>query len=239
MKGVAAWECVQNKFNNSSVNRCRRVHTDINFASVIQYPSKLIEEAVDAFASLPGVGRKTALRYVLHMLKQEDGQVAKFGNTFLKLKAELKHCRICHNISDHEMCGVCSNYRRDHSIVCVVEDVRDVMAIENTQQFSGVYHVLGGIISPMDGVGPNDLNIESLVDRAKSGNVKEIIMALNTTMEGDTTNFYIFRKLKDLNVPVSTIARGIAVGDELEYADEITLGRSIVNRIPYEGTMSR
>jgi recombination protein RecR len=206
---------------------------------MIQYPSKLIEEAVEAFASLPGVGRKTALRYVLHLLKQEDGQVLKFGSTFQKLKAELKHCRICHNISDTEMCGVCNNYKRDHGLVCVVEDVRDVMAIENTQQFSGVYHVLGGIISPMDGVGPNDLNIESLVDRVKSGNVKEIIMALNTTMEGDTTNFFIYRKLKDHNIPVSTIARGIAVGDELEYADEVTLGRSIVNRVPYEATFSR
>ena len=206
---------------------------------MIQYPSKLIEEAVEAFASLPGVGRKTALRYVLHLLKHEDGSVHKFGTTFQKLKTELKHCRICHNISDAEMCGVCNNYKRDHGLVCVVEDVRDVMAIENTQQFSGVYHVLGGIISPMDGVGPSDLNIDSLVERVKSGNVKEIIMALNTTMEGDTTNFFIYRKLKDHNIPVSTIARGIAVGDELEYADEVTLGRSIVNRVPYEATLSR
>jgi recombination protein RecR len=205
---------------------------------MIQYPSKLIEEAVEAFASLPGVGRKTALRYVLHMLRQDDGHVHKFGTTFQKLKAELKHCRICHNISDAEMCGVCNNYKRDHSLVCVVEDVRDVMAIENTQQFAGVYHVLGGIISPMDGIGPNDLKIDSLVERVKSGNVKEVIMALNTTMEGDTTNFFIYRKLKEHNIPVSTIARGIAVGDELEYADEITLGRSIVNRVPYEGTFS-
>lgn len=206
---------------------------------MIQYPSKLIEEAVEAFASLPGVGRKTALRYVLHLLKQDEGNVQKFGTTFQKLKAELKYCRICHNISDTEMCGVCGNYKRDHGVVCVVEDVRDVMAIENTQQFGGVYHVLGGIISPMDGVGPNDLNIDSLVERVKSGNVKEVIMALNTTMEGDTTNFFIYRKLKEHNIPVSTIARGIAVGDELEYADEITLGRSIVNRVPYEATFSR
>jgi recombination protein RecR len=206
---------------------------------MIQYPSKLIEEAVEAFASLPGVGRKTALRYVLHMLKQDENNVHKFGSTFQRLKSDLKHCRICHNISDAEMCGVCNNYKRDHGVVCVVEDVRDVMAIENTQQFSGVYHVLGGIISPMDGVGPNDLKIDSLVERVKSGNVKEVIMALNTTMEGDTTNFYIYRKLKDHSIPVSTIARGIAVGDELEYADEITLGRSIVNRVPYEATFSR
>lgn len=205
---------------------------------MIQYPSKLIEEAVEAFASLPGVGRKTALRYVLHLLKKDDAQVHKFGHTFQRLKIDLKHCRICHNISDAEMCEVCNNYKRDHAIVCVVEDIRDVMAIENTQQFSGVYHVLGGIISPMDGVGPNDLTIDSLVDRVKSGNVKEIIMALNTTMEGDTTNFFIFRKLKEYNIPVSTIARGIAIGDELEYADEVTLGRSIVNRVPYEATFS-
>ena len=206
---------------------------------MIQYPSKLVEEAVEAFASLPGVGRKTALRYVLHMLKQEDAHVHKFGHTFQRLKTELKHCSICHNISDADMCGVCNNYKRDHGLVCVVEDVRDVMAIENTQQFSGVYHVLGGIISPMDGVGPNDLSIDSLVERVKSGNVKEVIMALNTTMEGDTTNFFIYRKLKDHNIPVSTIARGIAVGDELEYADEVTLGRSIVNRVPYEATFSK
>ncbi len=206
---------------------------------MIQYPSKLIEEAVEAFAALPGVGRKTALRYVLHLLKQEDSKVHKFGDTFKRLKTELKTCRICHNISDAEMCGVCNNYKRDHSVVCVVEDVRDVMAIENTQQFAGVYHVLGGIISPMDGVGPSNLTIESLVERVKSGNVKEVIMALNTTMEGDTTNFFIYRKLQDFNIPVSTIARGIAVGDELEYADEVTLGRSIVNRVPYEATFSK
>lgn len=204
----------------------------------MHYPSKLVEEAVEAFAQLPGVGRKTALRYVLHLLRQDQEFVRKFGTTFSRLREELKYCKICHTISDHDTCTICSNQKRDHSIVCVVEDIRDVMAIENTQQYSGVYHVLGGIISPMDGVGPNDLTIDSLVERCAAGTVKEIIMALSTTMEGDTTNFYIYKRLKDYNLPVSTIARGIAIGDELEYADEVTLGRSIVNRVPYERTFS-
>ena len=230
---------VGNPFSKFSLIRPSPICQLLSLCIMIQYPSKLIEEAVEAFASLPGVGRKTALRYVLHLLKQDETHLARFGSAFMKLKTELKHCSICHNISDHDMCGICSNVKRDHGVVCVVEDVRDVMAIENTQQFGGVYHVLGGIISPMDGVGPNDLNIDSLVERVKNGHVKEVIMALNTTMEGDTTNFFIYRKLKDLNIPVSTIARGIAVGDELEYADEVTLGRSIVNRVPYEATFSK
>lgn len=204
----------------------------------MQYPSKLVEEAVEAFAQLPGVGRKTALRYVLHLLRQDEDAVKKFGHTFSRLRAELKYCRSCFNISDTETCSICSNARRDQAIVCVVEDVRDVMAIENTHQYSGVYHVLGGIISPMDGIGPNDLQIDQLVGRVASGSVKEVIMALSTTMEGDTTNFYIYKRLKDYSIPVSTIARGISIGDELEYADEITLGRSIVNRVPYEKTFS-
>ncbi len=204
----------------------------------MQYPSKLVEEAVEAFAQLPGVGRKTALRYVLHLLRQDEEAVKKFGNVFSRLRAELKYCRSCFNISDTETCSICSNTRRDQAIVCVVEDVRDVMAIENTHQYSGVYHVLGGIISPMDGIGPNDLQIDQLVGRVASGSVKEVIMALSTTMEGDTTNFYIYKRLKDYSIPVSTIARGISIGDELEYADEITLGRSIVNRVPYEKTFS-
>lgn len=205
---------------------------------MMHYPSKLIEEAVEAFAQLPGVGRKTALRYVLHLLRQDDETLKKFGHAFGRLREELKYCKVCRNISDHETCQICANQKRDHGIVCVVEDVRDVMAIENTQQYSGVYHVLGGIISPMDGIGPNDLQIESLVARAASGEIKEVIMALSTTMEGDTTNFYIYKRLKEFQIPVSTIARGIAVGDELEYADEVTLGRSIVNRVPYERTFS-
>lgn len=205
---------------------------------MMQYPSKLVEDAVEAFAQLPGVGRKTALRYVLHLLRQDVEQVKKFGSIFTRLRAELKYCNSCFNISDHDTCTICSNSKRDQNIVCVVEDVRDVMAIENTHQYTGVYHVLGGIISPMDGIGPSDLQINSLVERVSAGQVKEIIMALSTTMEGDTTNFYIYKRLKDFNIPVSTIARGISIGDELEYADEITLGRSIVNRIPYEKTFS-
>ena len=205
---------------------------------MMQYPSKLVEDAVEAFAQLPGVGRKTALRYVLHLLRQDVEQVKKFGTTFSRLRAELKYCNNCFNISDHTTCSICANAKREHGVVCVVEDVRDVMAIENTHQYTGVYHVLGGIISPMDGIGPSDLQIDSLVERVEKGAVKEIIMALSTTMEGDTTNFYIYKRLKDFNIPVSTIARGISIGDELEYADEITLGRSIVNRVPYEKTFS-
>jgi recombination protein RecR len=209
---------------------------NVYLCKVINYPSKLVEEAVEALASLPGVGRKTALRYVLHLLRQDTEAVRKFGNTFIRLREELKYCNTCRNISDTETCSICANPKRDQGLICVVEDVRDVMAIENTQQFNGVYHVLGGIISPMDGIGPNDLHIDALVERVQSGTIHEIVMALSTTMEGDTTNFYIYRRLKDFNIPVSTIARGIAIGDELEYADEVTLGRSIVNRVPYERT---
>lgn len=208
------------------------------FLNRMNFPSKLIEDAVNEFSRLPGVGRKTALRFVLHLLKQDVQVVNNFGNAFIRLRNELKYCRNCHNISDREMCDICSNTSRDKSQVCVVEDVRDVMAIENTQQFKGVYHVLGGIISPMDGIGPSDLNIETLVAKTAAGEVKEVIMALSTTMEGDTTNFYIYKRLKDFGISITTIARGIAIGDELEYADEVTLGRSIVNRMPYENTLS-
>ncbi len=200
----------------------------------MNFPSRLIENAVNEFAKLPGVGRKTALRFVLHLLKQSDSEVAGFSETLRKLKQELKQCKNCHNISDHDTCDICSSHRRDHTLVCVVEDIRDVMAIENTQQFNGIYHILGGIISPMDGVGPNDLNIESLVEKVKREEIKEVIMALSTTMEGDTTNFYIYKKLSPYTVTISTIARGISIGDELEYADEVTLGRSIINRTLYE-----
>ncbi len=204
----------------------------------MNFSSKLIEEAVNEFAGLPGVGRKTALRFVLHLMKLSEEEAQKFGGTVIRLRKELKHCKTCHNVSDKELCDICSGHQRDHSTVCVVEDIRDVMAIENTQQYRGVYHVLGGIISPMDGIGPSDLNIETLVERVKGGEVKEVIMALSTTMEGDTTNFYIYKRLKDHKINVSTIARGIAIGDELEYADEVTLGRSIVNRTPYEKTLT-
>lgn len=203
----------------------------------MNFSSKLIEDAVNEFSKLPGVGRRTALRYVLHLLKLKQNDVQQFGNSFIKLRNELRYCKQCHNISDNELCLICSSPSRDNTVICVVEDIRDVMAIENTQQYKGVYHVLGGIISPMDGIGPNDLNIESLVTKVATGEVKEIIMALSTTMEGDTTNFYIYKRLKDFNVLVSTIARGIAIGDELEFADEVTLARSITNRTPYENSL--
>lgn len=204
----------------------------------MNFPSKLIESAVDEFSKLPGVGKRTALRFVLHLMKQNKGEVEQFGSAFIKLRNELRYCEKCANVSDKPLCEVCSNPHRDHSTVCVVEDIRDFMAIENTQQYRGAYHVLGGIISPMDGIGPSDLNIETLVKKAASGEIKEVIMALSTTMEGDTTNFYIYKRLKELPIKVTTIARGIAFGDELEFADEITLGRSIVNRTLYENTFS-
>ena len=199
-----------------------------------QYPSQLLERAVEAFSQLPGVGRKTALRLVLHLLRQSTEDVDSFADAVIRVKHDVKYCKVCHNISDNEVCSICSDPRRDASVVCVVENIQDVMAIENTQQFHGFYHVLGGIISPMDGIGPHDLEIESLVERVEEGTVKEIILALASTMEGDTTNFYISRKLKDTGVKLSVIARGISVGDELEYTDEVTLGRSILNRTPFE-----
>jgi recombination protein RecR len=200
------------------------------------YSSKLLEEAVEEFATLPGIGRKTALRLVLHLLKQDDKEVEHFGNTILRMKQEIITCKVCHNISDSEVCHICSDPYRDKSTICVVESIRDVMSVENTQQFMGTYHVLGGIISPMDGVGPADLTIESLEGKARMGQCKEVILALSTTMEGDTTNFYIYRKLKPFEVTISTLARGVAIGDDLEYADEVTLGRSILNRTSFEDT---
>ena len=198
-----------------------------------QYPSILLEKAVGEFSKLPGIGRKTAMRLVLHLLRQDQPVVEAFGNAIITLKREVKYCKVCHNISDTEICHICSNPGRDHHTICVVENIKDVMTIENTQQYRGLYHVLGGIISPMDGVGPGDLEIESLVKRVPDEEIKEVILALSTTMEGDTTNFYIFRKLSPTNVKITTIARGIAIGDELEYADEVTLGRSIVNRVEF------
>ena len=199
-----------------------------------QYPSRLLESAVQEFSKLPGIGRKTALRLVLYMLRLETEEVSQFTETLDRLKREVKFCRVCHNISDQDVCPICSDQRRDTSTICVVENIQDVMAVENTQQFAGLYHVLGGLISPMDGIGPSDLEIESLVSRVAEGGVKEVILALSSTMEGDTTNFYIFRKLASYDVKVSMIARGIAVGNELEYTDEVTLGRSILNRVPFE-----
>ena len=204
----------------------------------MNYSSKLLEKAVEEFAKLPGIGKKTALRLVLNLLNREVDDVTRFAKAITSLREEIRFCKKCHNISDIEICQLCSNPSRDDSTLCVVEDIRDVMAIENTQQYRGLYHVLGGVISPMDGIGPQHLNIESLIDKVNSGEVKEIIFALSTTMEGDTTNFYIFKKLKETSVKVSTIARGIAFGDELEYADEITLGRSIANRLPYESSIN-
>lgn len=202
-----------------------------------QYPSQLLEKAVGEFAKLPGIGRKTAMRLVLHLLRQESSAVESFGNSIITLKREVKYCKVCHNISDTDICLICANPHRDGSTICVVETIRDVMAVEATQQFRGLYHVLGGVISPMDGISPSDLQIESLVDRVKSGEVKEVILALSSTMEGDTTNFYIFRKLAPYDVKMSVIARGISIGDELEYTDEVTLGRSIVNRTIFTGNI--
>ena len=197
-----------------------------------QYPSVLLERAVGEFSKLPGIGRKTALRLVLHLLKQSESSVDGFADAVSHVRKDIKYCRVCHNISDTEVCPICSDTRRDTTTVCVVENVQDVMAVENTQTYRGLYHVLGGIISPMDGVGPADLEINSLVERVAGGDIKEVILALSSTMEGDTTNFYISRLLKPYQVKVSVIARGISVGNELEYTDEVTLGRSIVNRTP-------
>lgn len=202
-----------------------------------QYPSVLLEKAVGEFAKLPGIGRKTAMRLVLHLLRQDTATVEAFSSAISTLKKEVKYCKVCHNISDTDVCRICSNPSRDVTTVCVVENIRDVMAVENTQQYRGLYHVLGGVISPMDGIGPSDLEIESLVNRVKEGTVKEVILALSSTMEGDTTNFYIFRKLAGCDVKTTVIARGISIGDELQYTDEVTLGRSIVNRVAFTGTL--
>ena len=199
-----------------------------------QYPSQLLEKAVTELAKLPGIGRKTALRLVLHLLRQPAEDVEGFATAVSRMKQEVRYCRVCHNISDEEVCPICSDHRRDRSTVCVVENIQDVLAVENTQQYHGLYHVLGGIISPMDGIGPADLEIDSLVERVRRGGIEEVILALSSTMEGDTTNFYISRKLSDVDVKLSVIARGISVGNELEYTDEVTLGRSIMNRIPFK-----
>ena len=199
-----------------------------------RYPSALLENAVNELASLPGIGRKTALRLALYMLRRDVGYTENFSAALVALRRDVKYCRVCHNICDDEMCSICANPQRDHGTVCVVENIKEVMAIENTGQFRGVYHVLGGIISPMDGTGPGDLQIDSLVERVAGGEVKEVILALSTTMEGDTTNFFIYRRLTSYDVKISMIARGVSIGDEIEYADEITLGRSIVNRTEFK-----
>lgn len=200
----------------------------------MHFSSKLLEQAVEEFGKLPGVGKKTALRLVLHLLKQSKEDVNRFSQAFTQLKEHIKYCKNCFNISDTDTCEICQSPKRDRTTICVVEDTRDVMAIENTNQYQGVYHVLGGLISPMDGVGPADLRIDGLVDRVRQGDIKEVILALSATMEGDTTIFYLYRKLQEFSIEVSTIARGIAFGGELEYVDEVTLGRSIMTRVPYE-----
>ena len=198
-----------------------------------QYPSALLEKAVGEFSKLPGIGRRTALRLVLFLLRQPVSDVEGFAEAVAKMRREVKYCSVCHNISDTDVCPICSDSRRDRSLVCVVENVQDVMAVENTMQYRGLYHVLGGVISPVDGIGPSDLQIDSLVQRVADGEVEEVILALGSTMEGDTTNFYISRKLAPFEVKLSVLARGISVGDELEYTDEVTLGRSIINRTPF------
>ncbi len=203
----------------------------------MEFSSKLLENAVNEVSQLPGIGKRTALRLVLHLLKQPKDQTTYLANALQAFRNDIKTCKNCHNISDVELCEICSSPRRSPEIICVVEDIRDVMAIENTAQFKGLYHVLGGKISPIEGIGPHNLTIGSLVDKVKKGEVSEIIFALSSTMEGDTTNFYIYRQLQDYDVKLSTIARGISVGDEIEYADEITLGRSILNRVPFENSL--
>lgn len=194
------------------------------------FPSKLLEDAVNEFASLPGIGRKTAFRLVMHLLRRNSAEVKRFGETVTRLREDVCYCSICHSISDTPVCDICSDPRRDRSVICVVENVQDVMAVENTRQFKGLYHVLGGIISPVDGIGPSDITINKLEERVRDGGIDEVIMALSTTMEGDTTNFYIFRRLSQYDIKITTLARGVAIGDVLEYTDEITLGQSIVNR---------
>ncbi len=203
------------------------------------YSSKLVENAVSELSRLPGIGKKTALRLALYLLKKEVDVSESLGNAIIRMRSDIQFCRECHNISDSEICDICANPKRTKETICVVEDIRDVMAIENTGQYNGVYHILGGIISPIEGIGPDDLNVASLIKRVSEGPVKEVIMALSTTIEGDTTNFYIFKKLNGFQVEITTIARGISIGDELEYADEVTLGRSILNRITYESTLKK
>ena len=205
----------------------------------MNFPSKLVENAVTQLSSLPGIGKKSALRLVLHMLKQEKYNINQFGTSFIDLINNINYCKECFSISDLEICKICSDPKRDRTTICVVEDIRVMMAVENTQQFKGIYHVLGGLISPMDGIGPTDIKVEELVEKVENGKVQEIIFTLSTTMEGDTTNFYLFRRLKDSGVKISSIARGISIGDELEYTDEITLGTAISSRLPYENSLSK
>ena len=207
--------------------------------ATMNFSSKLVENAVNQLSSLPGIGKKSALRLVLHMIKQDKQNINQFGNSFIDLINNINYCSECFSISDNQKCEICSDQKRDKSTICVVEDIRVMMAVESTMQFKGIYHVLGGLISPMDGIGPSDIKVEELILKVKNSEVKEIIFALSTTMEGDTTNFYLFRRLKDLDITISSIARGISIGDELEYADEITLGTAISSRLPYENSLSK
>lgn len=201
------------------------------------FPSRLLEDAVNEFSKLPGIGNKTALRLVLHLIRQSAGESEALGNAIIRLREKIRYCEVCHNLSDNSICHICMDAKRDKGTICVVENIRDVMSIENTRQYKGIYHVLGGIISPMDGIGPADITVNSLETKAHTGSVNEIILALPTTMEGDTTSFYIYRKIKDSGVRITAIARGVAIGDDLEYADEITLGRSIINRLDFDGSL--
>ncbi len=206
--------------------------------SLHRFPSKLLEESVEEFSGLPGIGKKTALRLVLHLLRQDVNDVRQFGNSIIRLKENIRYCKSCNNISDTEICEICADTGRDKSTICVVENIQDVMAIENTNQYFGIYHVLGGIISPMNGIGPDELNTDLLDEKIKKGEVKELILALSTTMEGDTTNFYLYRKYQGEDIKITTLARGVSVGDEIEYADEVTLGRSLINRTLFENNLS-
>jgi recombination protein RecR len=211
---------------------------NVNFAAM-NFPSKLVENAVEQLSRLPGIGKRSALRLVLHLLKQEKSSVERFGDSFIQLIQNISYCTSCFSIADSQLCEVCADKKREQTTICIVEDVRVMMAIENTMQFKGIYHVLGGLISPMDGIGPNDLRIEELLKKVEKGNINEVIFALSTTMEGDTTNYYLFRRLKDSGVKISSIARGIAIGDELEYTDELTLGTALSSRMPYENSLAK
>ncbi len=211
---------------------------NVNFAAM-NFPSKLVENAVEQLSRLPGIGKRSALRLVLHLLKQEKSSVERFGDSFIQLIQNISYCTSCFSIADSQLCEVCADKKREQTTICIVEDVRVMMAIENTLQFKGIYHVLGGLISPMDGIGPNDLRIEELIKKIEKGNINEVIFALSTTMEGDTTNYYLFKRLKDSGVKISSIARGIAIGDELEYTDELTLGTALSSRMPYENSLAK
>ena len=211
---------------------------NVNFAAM-NFPSKLVENAVEQLSRLPGIGKRSALRLVLHLIKQEKSSVERFGDSFIQLIQNISYCSSCFSIADSQLCEVCADKKREQTTICIVEDVRVMMAIENTMQFKGIYHVLGGLISPMDGIGPNDLRIEELIKKVEKGNINEVIFALSTTMEGDTTNYYLFRRLKDSGVKISSIARGIAIGDELEYTDELTLGTALSSRMPYENSLAK